>query len=143
MSMAMLALIAGGIMGPITVPGLTTTTSNPFPSANSQAAFSANVFDAGYHNWRGQPPKHAIREMSNDPIHSPANSILRRYILWSYLILPAILEVGPTALLLHDISWPSGARKNGRYGRRHHHPAHSALLGGAEYVKRPLHGRIQ
>ena len=49
--MAMLALMAGGIMGPSTVPGLTTTTSRPFSSANFHAAFSASVFEAGYQTY--------------------------------------------------------------------------------------------
>jgi len=52
--MCMLALRDGGITGPMTVPGFTTTTSNPFSSANSQAAFSASVFDSGYHNYQQQ-----------------------------------------------------------------------------------------
>ena len=49
-NMAMLALILGGIIGAKTVPGLTTTTSNPFSSANFHAAFSAGVFEGGYQN---------------------------------------------------------------------------------------------
>lgn len=47
-SIPMLALTTGRRTGPITVPGLTTMTSNPFSSVNFQAAFSANVFEAGY-----------------------------------------------------------------------------------------------
>jgi hypothetical protein len=49
--MAMLALMAGGIIGPSTVPGLTTTTSSPFSSANFHAAFSASVLEAGYQTY--------------------------------------------------------------------------------------------
>lgn len=49
--MAMLALRAGGIMRPRTVPGLTTTTSSPFSSANFHAAFSASAFEAGYQTY--------------------------------------------------------------------------------------------
>lgn len=59
-SMAMLALIVGGITRPMTVPGLTTTTSNPFSSANFHAAFSANVFEAGYQTY-AQPTKACLR----------------------------------------------------------------------------------
>jgi hypothetical protein len=43
--------MVGGITGPITVPGLTTTTSKPFSLENSQAAFSAKVLDAGYQTY--------------------------------------------------------------------------------------------
>jgi hypothetical protein len=53
-NMAMLAFILGGIISPITVPGLTTTTSNPFSSANFHAAFSASVFEAGYQTYPGK-----------------------------------------------------------------------------------------
>ena len=48
--LAMLALMVGGIIGPRTVPGLTTT-SSPFSSANFHAAFSASVLEAGYQTW--------------------------------------------------------------------------------------------
>lgn len=48
----MLALILGGNTGPITVPGLITTTSNPFSLAKSQAAFSARVFEIEYHSYK-------------------------------------------------------------------------------------------
>lgn len=51
-SIFMLALILGGIKGPITVPGLITTTSNPFSLENSQAAFSARVFETEYHSYK-------------------------------------------------------------------------------------------
>lgn len=44
----MLQLMVGGIMGPMAVTGLTTTTSTPFSSANLQAAFSASVLETGY-----------------------------------------------------------------------------------------------
>ena len=50
--MSMLALMDGGMTGPMTVPGFTTTTSSPFSSANSQAAFSASVLESGYHNYQ-------------------------------------------------------------------------------------------
>lgn len=46
----MLALIVGGIIGPIAAPGFTTTTSKLISLASSQAAFSASAFDAEYHN---------------------------------------------------------------------------------------------
>jgi hypothetical protein len=49
--MAMLAFMVGGIIGPRTVPGLTTTTSSPFSSANFHAAFSASVLEAGYQTY--------------------------------------------------------------------------------------------
>jgi hypothetical protein len=50
-SINMLALSLGGITGPITVPGFTTTTSKPFSFAKSIAAFSASVLESGYHNY--------------------------------------------------------------------------------------------
>lgn len=56
-----LAFRVGGITGPITVPGFTTTTSKPFSFANSQAAFSANVFESGYHNWFTTTGDHIVR----------------------------------------------------------------------------------
>ena len=47
----MLQLMVGGIMGPMAVTGLTTTTSTPFSSANLQAAFSASVLETGYQTY--------------------------------------------------------------------------------------------
>jgi hypothetical protein len=47
----MLELMAGGIIFPRTVPGLTVTTSSPFSSANFHAAFSASVFETEYQSY--------------------------------------------------------------------------------------------
>ncbi|KAL0912547.1 hypothetical protein M5K25_018528 [Dendrobium thyrsiflorum] len=44
----MLPLTLGGMIGPITVPGFTTTKSNPFSLAKSHACFSAIVFETEY-----------------------------------------------------------------------------------------------
>jgi len=49
--MDMLELMFGGIIGPITAPGLTTATSRPFSSANFHAAFSASVFETEYQSY--------------------------------------------------------------------------------------------
>lgn len=122
--MAMLALMVGGMIGPITVPGLTTTTSNPSSLANSHAAFSASVLDAGYHSWRG---KTTNREIFGNAAGNPTNG---HYGLRSHLFLLAVVKVGPAALVLDDVRWPSGAGNDGGYGRRDYHPAHPALVGG-------------
>jgi hypothetical protein len=56
----MLALSLGGITGPITVPGFTTTTSKPFSLEKSQAAFSARFLEIGYHNYTTKPTNKII-----------------------------------------------------------------------------------
>lgn len=47
----MLELMVGGIIGPRTDNGLTTTTSTPFSSTNFHAAFSASVLETGYQTY--------------------------------------------------------------------------------------------
>lgn len=99
----MLALKVGGRIGPITAPGLTTTTSKPSSLANSQAAFSASVFDSEYHSYQ-----HNHIESDEENI---LQSLQERRLI-NYLLLFTIFFVSPAFLVYNSVSWPIRAWEN-------------------------------
>ena len=145
--MTMLALSLGGITGPITVPGFTTTTSKSFSLAKSQAAFSAKVFDNGYHNCS----THTHTKKTQTQTLNTRRKKQQKQRKWkieklktlSNPLLLAIFNVGPALLRLGNIAGPIGARRNRGDGGREHHAPHPCFLRRREHVHGSLNRRVQ
>lgn len=130
----MLALKVGGRIGPITAPGLTTTTSKPSSLANSQAAFSASVFDSEYHSYQ-----HNHIESDEENI---LQSLQERRLI-NYLLLFTIFFVSPAFLVYNSVSWPIRAWENWCGRRSYDDATDSDFLGGLQDIFCALNCRLQ